>query len=73
MTGGEGVDEGFLLVDRAAKPTGDEVGQAHADRIALRALGQRQGSDDVDYGAGEVFAVAHLSVANDIGVMPMPL
>src|SRR3981081_3332779 len=70
MACGECIEEGFLLVDRVTETAGDEVGQAHTDGVAVRALCQREGGDDMDYGGGEVFAVPHPAVANDIGVHP---
>ena len=58
VAGREAVEKRLLLVDRVAKPAGDEIGQAHADRVAVRRLGERQGRDDVDHRLREVLAVA---------------
>ncbi len=45
VTRREAVEKRLLLVDGVAEPTCDEIGQADADRVAVRSFGERQGGD----------------------------
>ena len=69
---GDGVDEGFLLVDGIAKASGDKVRKTDPEGISLCFCGEPKGGNDFDFGLGKILVAMNTSSADDVGIHPRP-